>query len=146
MIVKWAHSYLLTQGISSSELFGSRQPDSPDNCVTLYAESGVVTAYQSDYGSDWAGLMVRVRGTYSYASDKAWEIHNLLTGINSLDTDDFYLTASQIQAQPAQIDVDEMGRREYTAHYLFLIAQKTNNHRISIFNETFDSTFDSTFR
>lgn len=137
MIAEYFRQYLNTEsaGTFGTDLFVSLAPDSddaPDNCIILFDETGIVTDYQSDYGSDWAGMEVIVRGSYSYASDKIWEIHNLVTGINSVDTTDFYLTTSQTQTPPAQYDIDPKGRRLFSAHYLYLIAQKTNEHRITV--------------
>lgn len=134
MITNFIQSYLQDEGAGTlgSDMFVSQIPAAPNNCITLYGETGLVTDYQSDYGSDWMGLLVMTRGDYSYASEKIWQVHNLITGLTDGETDDFTLTTTMIQSNPAQIENDSEGRRVYTAHYLFLVAQKTNKHRITI--------------
>lgn len=122
-------------GVFGETLFRSTRPDTdgvPDNCIIVYDETGIVKDYQSDYNSDSAGLMVMARGNYTYAYSKIWECHNLICGLNGIETDDYYITATQVQSTPAQIDIDDRGRRIYTAHYIFTITRKANENRIPI--------------
>ena len=127
-------TYLQSEGLGTfgTDLFVSQRPDSPDNCIILYDETGIVSDYQSDYGSDWVGVQVMTRGSYSYAQSKIWDIHNTVTAWTDGSTDDFTLVTTTIQTPPAQIDIDEKGRRVFTAHYLFLVTQKENKHRITL--------------
>ena len=90
MIADQIKDYLVAKGTGTygTNLFISTIPDTPDNAVCLYDETGTVSDYQGDYGSDWVGLQVKVRGSYAWASVKVWEIHNLITGLHSIDQDE----------------------------------------------------------
>lgn len=134
MILEYFKDYLATKkvGTFNTDLFVSSMPDSPDDAICLYEETGMVDGYHCDYGVDWIGMQVMTRGSYTFASSTIWEIHNLITGTNKKDTDNYYLVTSTTQTPPAQVDIDTKGRRVYTAHYLFLVEQKTNENRINL--------------
>lgn len=101
-----------------TDLFISRDPDSPNNMVRLSNESGFRQPYQNAYSSDWLGLMVRVRGSMPWAENTMFEIHNLITGYGQVLSDDFFLIATWCQGEPQQIEIDSNGRAILTAHYL----------------------------
>ena len=129
MIAEYIASQLTDFGTLGTDLFYSSLPDTPNNVICVFDESGVVQPYQSDYGSDWVGVQILMRGTYSYVK-QLWDIHNFITGINEIDTDDFYLVTSTVQNVPFQVEVDDKGRRVWSAHYMYLLSQKDNTNRI----------------
>ena len=68
----------------ATNLYTGREPDSPDNCVTLYDMAGSppqLTYSQSTSNYYFSGLLVRVRNNnYQDAWDQAYLIHDFLHG------------------------------------------------------------------
>lgn len=131
MISSLIKDQLSDYGTFGTDLFVSSLPDSPDNCIVVYDEPGTVQPYQSDYGSDWAGVQILVRGSYSYVQ-KIWDIHNDISALENIDSTKFVLVRSLVQTVPSQVDIDDKGRRIYTAHYMYLINPKTTG-RIPVY-------------
>lgn len=120
MLTEFYKDYLVTQTdlVFDTDLFISRDPDTPDNMVRLSNESGFREPYMNAYSTDWLGLMVRVRGYMPWAENTMFEIHNLLTGYGQVLGDDFYVIATWCQGEPQQIEIDSKGRSVLTAHYV----------------------------
>jgi hypothetical protein len=113
-------------GDFGTDLFVSMLPENPDNCIALYDEPGTVQVYQNDYGSDRVGLHVLVRGSYNFVK-KIWDIHNSVSAYENINSERFVIVRSYIQTVPSQVDIDDKGRRVWSAHYEYLITQKTSN-------------------
>lgn len=121
MLTEFFKDYLVAQTdlVFGTDLFISRDPDTPNNMVRISNESGFREPYMNAYGSDWLGLMVRVRGDSQWVEAKIFEIHNILTGYGQvLNGDDFYLVATWCQGEPQQVEIDSDGRAVMTAHYI----------------------------
>lgn len=136
MITQFIAPYLDSEGIAdftpSGDLFVGLMPDSPDNCVALYEESGIIEGYQQAYGSDWMGFMVMVRGNQVWAQDKIYEIHRNVLGLNERNFDKMYIKVIQVQTTPQQVELDDKGRAKFTAHYMALVNTFDNTHRFSV--------------
>ena len=130
MIADFFADYLISEGFEN--VFVSNRPDSPNDLICLTDETGIIEDYEIDYASDTPGLMVYVRGSYKYANQQIWDIHFALAGVNNLGGDDFVVSHIKTQALPAQIEIDQHGRRIFTAHYLPNIEHKTNHNRIQV--------------
>ena len=113
-------------GTYETNLFTSLMPEKPDNCIVLYDEPGSVQPYQHDYGSDWVGLHLLMRGTYSYVQ-AIWDIHNTIVAYENIGSTKFTLVRGMVQTVPSQVDIDDKGRLVWSAHYLYLINPKTTN-------------------
>lgn len=107
-----------TNLVFGTDLFISKDPDSPDSMVRLSNESGFREPYMNAYASDWLGFMVRFRGYMPEVEARAFEVHNLLTGYGQVLTDDFFLVATWCQGEPQQVEIDDKGRTIMSAHYL----------------------------
>lgn len=131
MVAEYITSYLNTEGIGTSgtDLFYSFRPNTPDDCIILYDEVGPDEGYQNDYGADTMGLQVMTRGSYAFSHSKIWTIHKKILGLKEIDATDFYLKVVRKQTDPRQIEVDEEGRRIYTAHYDVLTNSYNDEHR-----------------
>ena len=147
MIVRKIGEIIENAGIATfaTNLYAYGFKEDFDNAACLFPETGAVQPYQSDYSSDWVGLQVITRGFGEAAEEMAWDIHNAISGLHSLQFDDLVLSQTSIQNVPAYFDTDEKGRLKFTAHYMYLIAQRDHNNRIPLLFETFDETFDETF-
>lgn len=132
MIAGWfSETYINdnTDLIFGTNLFASAMPDMPDNAVAIFDESGPSEGYMNEYASDFGGLNVYCRGSYSFVSEYSWKIHNLIVNLTNTDTGDFYLKVVRIQSTPEHIELDQHGRRRVFAHYHVLINQKTYGNR-----------------
>ncbi len=137
----WAKDILVAEGIGTAynastapdgDLFISQFPDSPDNCIILWDESGIPDPVDNAYARDGYGLMVYVRGSYSYAKGKIWTIHRELVGRTLESHTDGTLVQCMIQASPTEIENDNQGRRVFTAHYVSPVELTESKHRIPI--------------
>ncbi len=126
-MVALLQEYLTSEGFS--DVFGSDMPDSPDDCIVIYDEAGIDEDYMQEYASDSMGIEVLVRGSYSYASNKIWQVHRKLLGLQGLENDDFVLRIIRTQTPPAQVDIDDKGRKIYSAHYVALTNAKDAGNR-----------------
>lgn len=130
MIAGGIQTYLIDQSIGdSSNVFVRSMPDSPDNCITIYDEPGVVLNQNHYDNSDSFGTMIKVRGSYAFAKDKILSIHRHIAGLGELLLDGMYLLDTRIQTAPASIGNDDRGRVEYTVHYIHYIKISNNEHR-----------------
>ena len=122
MIADALAEYLSIQGLGvlGQEVFWRQLPESPDNALCLYDETGIVLTESQDYDSDVFGSQVIVRGSDAYARQKAIEIHREMTalGIDQAVPGDIELMSTHIVSVPAFIGNDEKGRALYSAHYM----------------------------
>lgn len=125
---------LVTAGVGTfgTNLFISQMPDSPDNAVCLFDESGVPDGTSNAYAWDDMGLMVMVRGSHSFAKSKIYQIHNAIVGLTKQIGDDGVLTQILVQTPPAQIELDNKGRRIWTAHYIAPLESYIHGNRMPI--------------
>ena len=116
-------------GVLNTDLFVRTMPDTPNNCITVYDEPGVVLNQNHYDNSDSFGTMIKVRGSYAYVKDKILAIHRHVAGLGELWLDDMYLLDTRIQTAPASIGNDDKDRAEYTVHYLHYTKISNNEHR-----------------
>jgi hypothetical protein len=133
MVSEFFATYLENQslGTKGTDLFVSQMPDK-DDVICLFDEQGIDQDYFQAYASDAMGLQVMVQGSYSFCKDKIWDIHKNIVGLTNQDQTDYRLVVVQIQSLPQQIELDEQGRRIWTAHYDVLVNTKNDVHRQSI--------------
>lgn len=119
-------------GIVGVDIFVRQQPESPDNCITIYDETGVVLAQNQAYDMDVFGSQFLIRGSYVWVKSKALEVHRNMAGLSGKEVSfpgDIELISTQIQSVPAFIGNDERGRAMYSAHYLHDCRIGHNQHR-----------------
>jgi len=131
MISAGIATYLSDQSLGTlgTDLFVRSMPDTPDNCITVYDEPGVVLNQNHYDNSDSFGTMIKVRGSYAYVKDKILAIHRHVAGLGDTTLDGLYLLDTRIQTAPASIGNDDKGRAEYTVHYLHYTKISNNEHR-----------------
>lgn len=122
MIAEQLALYLQANGVAvqNTTLFLGFQPDSPDNCVTVYDETSPIIEESHALDVDQFGVQVLVRNiSYTGARDKTMEIHRLLAGFGGVpfvDGGDI-VHALFVDIPPAPIGRDDNGRSEWSAHY-----------------------------
>lgn len=132
MLAEWAVDKIHDAGIAvkGTDLFFSLMPDSVDNCITIYDVSGDNDIATNAYNMDDQGFQINVRGSYNYCQT-IYTIHRLLVS-QSDSTVDFELYNVLIQVSPGYVDIDEKGRRIYTASYSGLLSWAESGTRIQI--------------
>lgn len=126
-------------GTLGTDLFVRRMPDSPDDCITVYDETGVVLDQNHYDNSDSFGTMIKVRGSYSFVKDKMLAIHRSVAGLGDVWLDNLYILDTRIQTPPASIGNDDKGRAEYTVHYIHYTKIFDNENRKGLSRLTDDS-------
>ena len=129
-------AYLAAEGIGilGSTLWLGSQPDSPDNCITIYEESAPTLDESHAFNIDTAGIQVLVRNTnYLAAKNKAGEVHQKVSGfrMDKFSATGPWIRQTHIVTAPASIGQDERDRHEWTIHYTFEYLSEGNEHRTS---------------
>jgi len=122
MIAEELALYLQTMGHGTKnvDLFLGFQPDSPDDCITVYDESASVLEESHALSTDACGVQVLVRNqSYTAARDALIAIHQDLAGFGG---EPFVSGGKMVHAvfivtSPTSIGRDDKGRSEWTAHY-----------------------------
>jgi hypothetical protein len=117
------------EGEGFTDVFISEMPDEPKDCIALYDEPGIDEDYMQEYASDSRGVEVLVRGSYTYASNMIWRIHREFLGLQGLENDEYNLRVVRTQTPPAQIEIDNKGRKIYSSHYVALTNAKESGNR-----------------
>lgn len=124
--------YLAAEGYGTvgADLFLGFQPDSPDNCITIYDTSPPVLPESQGLQVDQMTCQVLVRNKdYLQARDSIAAIHRDIVGYDGT-MGGFDVTAVFIDQAPASIGQDEKGRAEWSAHYRFRVASEGDKYRI----------------
>jgi len=117
------HAFIQTEfgaWIEGKDLFLGFQPDSPDDCITVYDESASVLEESHALSTDACGVQVLVRNqSYTSARDALIAIHQDLAGFGG---EPFVSGGKMVHAvfivtSPTSIGRDDKGRSEWTAHY-----------------------------
>jgi len=115
---------VLAQKISglafASNLFVGREPDQPDNCVTIFDTPGAPpdVNYDKNFKVAYPSVQIRVRNT-SYKD--GWELINSIKSVlhnigNEKINDTEYLLIACSQ-EPALLDWDEKNRARFVATF-----------------------------
>lgn len=124
--------YLAAEGYGTvgDDLFLGFQPDSPDNCITIYDTSPPVLPESQGLQVDNMTCQVLVRNEdYLQARDIMGAIHHKIVGYDGL-MGDFDVTAVFIEQAPASIGLDEKGRAEWSAHYRLRVISTGDTYRV----------------
>lgn len=129
--MNYLHSQSL--GTKGQNLFVSVMPDAdgtPDNCIAIFDETGVIPEGTQDYDIDGFGTQILVRGDYDWATEKIIEIHRYVPGW----TNDapIKVISTHIQSEPTGIGNDAEGRTQYSVHYEHYCEIGNNKHRTEI--------------
>jgi len=125
-------SYLAAEGFGTvgTDLFLGFQPDSPDDCITIYDTAPPVLTESQGLQVDNMTCQVLVRNVdYLQARDTIADIHHKIVGYDGV-MGNFDVTAVFIEQAPASIGLDEKGRAEWSAHYRFRVASEGDKFRI----------------
>lgn len=132
MIAEELALYLQEQGHGqqNTDLFLGFQPDSPDNCVTVYDTSAPVLGDSHALSVDQLGVQILVRNTsYSEARDLIMLIHRDLVGFGGIPFVGLTIHALFIEVSPASIGRDDKGRSEWSAHYRMRVESLGDRYR-----------------
>lgn len=119
-------------GTKNVNLFLNFQPDSPDNCVTVYDTSAPAIDESNAFSVDQFGIQIIVRNIASdEASNKIMNIHKSLAGFGGekFIKDGVMVHALFITSSPSSIGIDEKGRSEWSVHYRLRVASGENLFR-----------------
>lgn len=127
-------AYLEDEGIGTKadDLWLGSQPESPDDCVTVYDETAPVLDESQAFTIDTGGVQVLIRNTnYLDAKNKAKEIHQKVSGfrLDSFSEDGPWIRQTHIVTPPSSIGKDEKDRHEWSIHYSFEYLSEDNEHR-----------------
>lgn len=135
MIAEELALYLQARGHGTRgvDLFLNFQPDTPDNCVTVYDESAPLIPESHVLSIDQLGVQVIVRNSSgsTAARDALKEIHKDLAGYGG---EPFVAGGSMVSAlyivtPPTSIGLDNKGRAEWTAHYRMRVESEGDLYR-----------------
>lgn len=134
MIAEELALYLETKnhGTKNVNLFLNFQPDSPDNCITVYDTSAPAIDESNAFSVDQFGIQIIVRNVASdKARDKIMDIHKGLAGFGGerFVKDGVMIHALLVVSSPTSIGIDEIGRSEWTVHYYLRVASSGNLFR-----------------
>jgi hypothetical protein len=124
--------YLAAEGYGTvgDDLFLGFQPDSPDNCITIYDTSPPVLPESQGLQVDNMTCQILVRNEdYLQASDTVQSIHKGIVGFSGT-MGEFAVTMVFVDQAPASIGLDEKGRAEWSAHYRFRVISKGDTFRL----------------
>ncbi len=122
MIAEDLALYLQAKGLGTKDvdLFLNFQPDTPDNCVTVYDESAPGLEESHALSVDQFGVQIIVRNkTSTGARDALIAIHKNLAGYGGkrFVSGGAMVHALFITTPPSSIGMDDKGKAEWTAHY-----------------------------
>lgn len=102
-------------GTVGTDLFSNREPDSPDDCVTVY-DTGASKPSELSYTWEYPTVQVRVRAkrdAYTVGKGRVLQIMNLLHGfVGSVGSVKYRLI--QVVNGPVPLGEDERGRPRWT--------------------------------
>lgn len=127
-------NYLQDEGIgtANTDLFLGSQPETPNNCVTVYEETAPVLPEYQAFSVDSVGIQVLARNvSYFDARDKIIAIHKKLSGFmnNPFEAGGYQIRRSENTTPPHSIGKDDKGRSEWSAHYIFEFETSGNENR-----------------
>lgn len=125
-------SYLASEGYGTAgdDLFLGFQPDSPDNCITIYDTAPPVLTESQGLQVDNMTCQVLVRNVdYLQARDTIADIHHKIVGYDGV-MGNFVVAAVFIEQAPASIGPDEKGRAEWSAHYRLRVISTGDTYRV----------------
>lgn len=127
--------YIENEGLGTlnEDIFISFQPDSPNDCITIYDEAAPVYEPSHALAVDQYGIQVLVRNeSYFLAEQKLTEIHVRLVAFldNKFVEDGPSIWTVMIQTPMASIGKDSEGRNEWTAHYIVRAESRGDKFRL----------------
>jgi len=123
---------LLQDEAIGSNYYLNFQPESPNDCITIYDETAPVLNSSHYFDNDHFGIQILVRSVNSLtARDTLMEIHKFLAGFGGekMSGDSPLIIDSQIVTTPAPIGADTRNRFEYSGHYAFMVKSENNTYR-----------------
>jgi len=119
-------------GTEATNLFLGFQPDMPDNCITIYDTSAVVSDDSHAINTDQVGIQILVRNNnYLEARNISQNIYKKLLGFggSSLYEGGTLVHAVYLTTAPTSIGKDDNGRNEWSTQYMFRIDSQGNDYR-----------------
>ena len=127
--------YLVSEGVGvkGTDILLGSQPETPDDCITIYDETAPVIPESSSLTVDQFGIQVLVRNTnYLTTIAKIMAIHKLLIGFGG---EPFIAGGSTVHASyvitaPGSIGKDPKSRNEWSSHYVFRVESTGDKYRL----------------
>lgn len=111
--------YLDDQGLGTvqTDIFYNNMPDTPDNCLAVYAYAG--QAPPTTWDAEYPSIQVKVRNTdsidaYELAYSVFTTLHRLTNPSMTSTKDYYYIYATQ---SPAMMGKDANGRYEFVVNF-----------------------------
>lgn len=136
MVAESIVDFLDSEGVATkgTDIFLGSQPDSPDNCITLYDESAPTLEESDAFNIDTGGVQVMVRNTdYLTAKATLTTIHQKVSGFRhgKFVASGPWIRQTHITTPPSSIGKDEDDRHEWVVHYSFEYESTGNDNRSS---------------
>jgi len=134
MIATELAEYLESEGIGTVnvDIFIGYQPDSPDDCITLYDESAPTLEESQAQTIDLLGVQILVRNSmYLTAGQKAFAIHKAIVGFgaSAFVTGGSVVSDVYVVTTPASIGKDTQNRNEWSSHYNMRVQSSGDKYR-----------------
>ena len=134
MIAQELAEYLEDEGIGTigTDIFVGYQPDTPDNCITIYDETAPVLDESQAQKVDLLGVQILVRNKiYLTAGEKAYTIHKNIVGFGgeAFIEGGSVVTDLYVATTPASIGKDTQNRNEWSSHYSMRVQSVGDKYR-----------------
>jgi len=134
MIAEELALYLCNQGhgVQNVDLFLGFQPETVDDCSTIYDESSPALDDSQALSIDQFGVQVLVRNSsYTLARDLIMGIHKSLVGFGGIrfTAGGSMISVVFVDSPPTSIGKDDKGRNEWTAHYRVRVKSEGDLYR-----------------
>jgi hypothetical protein len=118
MLIEAIADYLETEGVATkgTDMFLAVQPDSPDNCLTIYDTGGF--APDNELPIKDPTIQVISRATdYETAKQEALDVYGELHKLANQTLGDFYIYLIEAMQEPGSIGRDSADRFEISCNY-----------------------------
>lgn len=108
-------------GVEGTNLFLGFEPESPDNCITIYDEAASTIPESACLSVDSLGIQITVRNSnYALAEQTSRSIHKRIVGFGgkALVPGGEIVSYLTVETAPNSIGKDIKGRNQWTAHYV----------------------------
>lgn len=135
MIGKYfSETWLVDEGFGTfgTNIFHNFQPDSPDNCITVYDISSPSLSESSSLSVDQSGIKIIIRNSDADTCQSTLEnIHYKFAGIGNCSlTDERKITRTEIDLNPYCLGKDSKGRTEWVVSYNMRVQSYSDTYRL----------------
>ena len=120
-------------GVEGINLFLGFEPESPDNCITIYDESASTIPESACLSVDSLGIQITVRNNnYALAEQISRSIHKRIVGFGgaALVPGGEIVSYLTVETAPNSLGKDIKGRNQWSAHYVVRAESSDDDFRL----------------